>query len=42
MPPLDPPLLQDPWANAYNPKWVVPTTLGKFERLLGEYLMMKE
>lgn len=28
-------ILQDPWANAYNPQYVPPTTLPKHERQLG-------
>lgn len=28
-------ILQDPWANAYNPQYVPPTKLPKHERMLG-------
>lgn len=28
-------LLQDPWANAFNPKYVVPKSLPKYDRQLG-------
>jgi hypothetical protein len=29
-------LLQDPWANAYNPAWKEATSLPKYERILGK------
>jgi meiotically up-regulated gene 157 (Mug157) protein len=27
--------VQDPWANAYNPKYIPPSSLGKYDRQLG-------
>ena len=29
-------ILQDPWANAYNPSWKPTGALTKGERILGE------